>query len=147
MNNGNGRKAQIPPGMFLRVMQNKQDIIAYYESLHTMTSDEQVIGIIRDIIMDEMSHLDAFMNLYIDLYREKPFISDSAPPQISSFIDGVKFSILSELNLYSFYGNVFFSDQNEEVRSIFLRALFDENGHSTKFNLIYTGLLENIRHG
>lgn len=135
-------QSQIPPGMLLRVIQNKQDKIVYYERLHTMTADLQSIEIIKNILFDEEKHLNLFLNLYNNLFKERPDLPGGNLPQINSFIDGVKFSVINELNAYSFYVNVFLTDSNEEVRNTFLQVLFDENSHSAKFNYIYSVIIE-----
>lgn len=138
----NNPEAQIPPGMLIRIIQNKVDIIAYYERLLQLAVDEQNIDILRGIISDETTHRGLFINLYRDLFGGEPETHNNAQ-NIDSFIDGVKFAVMSELNNYNIYGNIFFTDGNAEVRNAFLRGLFDENSHSAKFNFIYSKFLEN----
>lgn len=134
--------SQIPPGMLLRIINNKQDIIAYYEHLCEMAPDQQNISIIKEILQDEMKSLDLFEKLYVDLFGGQPELYTKNPPQINSFIDGVKISILNELHTSKFYWNIYFADQNIEVRNTFLMAMFDDNSHSIKFTYIYNKFLE-----
>jgi len=133
---------QIPSGMLLRVVQDKQLTIAYYDLLYGLTSDHQDIEIIDDIRFDEVNHLSMFTNLFTDLYGEKPDLPVPEISQISSFIDGIKKSIKKELDSYSFYNDVYFTDTNIMVRDVFARALTDEIRHAAKYNFIYTQLIE-----
>lgn len=135
--------AQIPPGMLLRLINNKQDTIVYYSQLQAMTADPQLTGIIRDILIDENMHLNLFRDLYVKLFGEQPEFYNAKAVQIKSFTDGVETAVMNELRTYDFYGNIYFTDQNTDVQDTFLRALFDENAHSTKFNFIYNKLIDN----
>jgi len=132
----------IPPGMLMRVIQDKQDKIAYYEQLHKMTSDRQDIDIISTIHKEEIDHYHTFINLYAHLFGEQPSVLSTALPQIYSFVYGVKNSIRIELDAYDLYSNIFFTDPNIEVRNAFVRALTDENRHAAKYTYIFTKLLE-----
>jgi len=139
----NYHQDHIPPGMLLRVIQDKQLKIAYYDQLYKMTSEHLNREIINGIHFDEVNHLNMFTNLYTDLYGEKPDLSEPEIAQISSFLYGIKNLIKTELDSYDFYSNVFFTDPNTMVREVFARALTDENRHAAKCNFIYTELLEN----
>ena len=141
----NYSQAQIPPGMLLRVIQDKQMKIAYYEQLYKMTEDNQYIEFINGILFDEKNHLHMFTNLYNVFFGEKPPVSEPEISQMASFIHGVKNSIKLELDSHQFYSNVLFSDTNLSVREVFAQALADENRHNAKCNFIYTQLLEEIK--
>ena len=68
----NYSQAQIPPGMLLRVIQDKEMKIAYYEQLYKMTEENQYIEFINGILFDERNHLHMFTNLYTGFFGEKP---------------------------------------------------------------------------
>lgn len=133
---------QIPPGMLLRIIQAKQNLAATYEQLHKMTSDQQDIQLIRNINLDETGHLIAFINLYTNLFDEKPYLSDPKALQIGSFLSGVRDSIMEELNLYIIYSNIIFTESDTGVRNVFLQALTDDNRHASRLNYVYTKTLE-----
>lgn len=138
----NYNKAQIPPGILIRIMQDKNSILNYYAQLSKMATRPKDIEYISGILLDERNHLFLFSNLYTDLFGDMPEIPEPEISQISSFIDGVKNSIKLELDSYELYCNVFFSDTDSRVREIFGRALTDENRHAAKYNFIFTQLLE-----
>lgn len=140
MNNDN--QAIIPPGMLLRIIQDKQQKITYYDQLYKMAADYQDIEIINGILFDEANHLNMFTDLYTDFFGEKPLITKPEILYINSFIHGVKNSIKIELDSNEFYSNVFLSDSHPSVRDAFARALMDENRHAAKYNFIYTQLIE-----
>lgn len=133
---------QIPSGMLLRAIQDKQSMIDYYGKLYKMASDNQDIETINLILLDEKNHLRMFTNLYQNLYGVIPDIPGSEISQISSFIYGIKKSVMAELDLFNFYNNIYFTDTNATVRDVFLRALRDEIRHAAKCNFIYTQLVE-----
>lgn len=141
MNNYN--QALIPPGMLLRIIQDKQQKIADYNQLSKMTADYQDIALINAILFDEKNHLHMFTNLYTDFFGEKPDLSEPEISQISSFIYGIKRLIKIELDSYDFYSNIYFNDSNTAVRDVFARALNNEIRHAIKCNFIYTQLVEN----
>lgn len=134
--------AQIPPGMLMRIIQSKQDIIVYYEDLNATPPDQEAGIIIRDILHDERTHLHLFTGLYTDLFRELPELSTGIPALAETFTCGVRYAVMHEANSYGLYCNIFLTDGNEDVRRVFLQALMDENIHATKFNYIYMRLLE-----
>lgn len=135
-------QAHIPPGMLMRVIDNKQDMIEHYGQLRKMTTDWQYIEIIQSIYEDEVNQLNLFINLYVHIFGEQPHVMDLGLPQIDSFASGINNLYLRELGTHEFYSNVASTDPNVQVSGVFLLAMEEESRHAKYLHYIYTRLTE-----
>lgn len=140
MNNGNA--AHIPPGMLIRIIQDKQAMNAQYEQLHGIATDQQDIDIIGRIRLDEAAHLSALTGLFARLFGGQPELNGHGQLQMHSFMSGVKDLIIGELNLYITYSNIIFTDSNADVQNTFFQVLTDDNRHASRLNYMYTKAVE-----
>lgn len=131
------KPVHIPPGMLIRVIQDKKDKIDRYEQLLSMAIAQEEKEIIQEILKEETSQYHIFINLYDDLFGNQINITPT-DALLHSYLNGIKSSIIGELNSYSYYFGIFFSDSDPNIHKIFLQAATEENKHAAKFQYIYT---------
>lgn len=121
----------------IKAMTGEQDAREYYETLMTMTRSQEDRKIISKIMEDEKKHFNNFYRLYITLTGHQPILPPVQQLRISSYVEGIKKSIMDETDAYEFYRDIYLAYLNPMVRQIFLEAFTDENEHAIRLNYLY----------
>lgn len=128
----------ITPNQLIQAMKGELEAIKYYERLIKMALNQEEADIIRDFYKDEKKHYNNFRRLYIMMTGKQPIIPSINMPKFENYLQGVEQAILDELDAYEFYRDIYLSNINPYVRSLFFEAFTDENEHAAHLNYLYT---------
>ncbi|WP_054870971.1 ferritin family protein [Caloranaerobacter sp. TR13] len=128
----------ITPNQLVQAMKGELEAIKYYERLIKMAPNQEEADIIRAFYKDEKKHYNNFRHLYMMMTGRQPTIPPINMPEFDNYLQGVEQAILDELDAYEFYRDIYLSNINPYVRSLFFEAFTDENEHAAHLNYLYT---------
>ncbi|MBE6013245.1 ferritin family protein [Anaeropeptidivorans aminofermentans] len=138
------KRYQLTPAILLRLMNSEQNSAANYNLLMKMAPDKSAYEIIEAIYEEELLHLEKLNHLYKQTAWSQPKLKTPEKPSFSKYIDGLKQSILEELDTYNEYCNIYTDNSNADLRNTFFSLLSDENRHAAKLNYLYTNFIEKL---
>lgn len=90
---------------------------------------------IQEALNEEKEHLAMFTKLYVFLAGKSPVVTFT-PVEFSSYLDGIKKALNSELGAMDFYKRMVLSTTEEFVRQPYFFAMGDETEHAIRFSTI-----------
>lgn len=118
-----------------KAVNGEYEAIHYYEKLAELAGNEQDRRRILRIRADEIRHYRQFSHLYVRLTGKQPRVAQPKLP--AHFLEGVKDSIVDELEAAEFYQNIAASTNDPQIAALFSRAAADELRHAVWFEYIW----------
>lgn len=117
-----------------KVIVDEAQAYYYYDALADLANSEEAQQLVRSIQEDEAKHYRWFSNILKRMGEDVPQIPMGEMP--SDFMEGVKKSILDELEANEFYQDIAYRSSDPDIVMHFMHAAGDEQRHAT--------LLQNI---
>jgi rubrerythrin len=125
-----------------QAVQGERNDEVFYDQLIKLAPDKEQAAVIVSIRNDERGHNQMYREMYRELTgREVTGVSNEAPEQVNSYIEGLQKAFEGELSAVERYRKIWFGLPYGIYKDTVYGIILDEQKHAAKYNNL---LIRNI---